>query len=111
MLLSPAKTGALLPCEAHRTMPFATCEGELQSHLQTQTLPGVSGRAARGEVPEGKAPKDKEGTAWPKQRLQAMAAPAHGVSETKGNLSSAIHVDRVGIAGWTEKSLSPVKAR
>lgn len=34
-----------------------------------------------------------------------------GVSETKGNLSSAIHVDRVGIVGWTEKSLSPVKAK
>lgn len=34
-----------------------------------------------------------------------------GVSETKGNSSSAIHVDRVGVAGWMEKSLSPVKAK
>lgn len=33
-----------------------------------------------------------------------------GVSETKGNSSLAIYVDRVGIVVWTEKSLSTVKA-
>lgn len=59
------------------------------------------------EHPEVFIPEGKEGTAWPKQRLQAQPT---GLSETKGNLDSAVSVGRVRTVGWTEKSLSPMKA-
>lgn len=75
-------------------------------------LPGVSGRTARGEVPEEKVPEDKAGgNCLANAKTAGCSRPKPtGVSEAKGNSSSSIHVDRVGIVGWAEKSLSAVKA-
>lgn len=116
MLLSPAKTRALLLPETHQTMPFTTWEGELQSHLQTQKHWNRHFQESQEEQLKVRYLKEKsmkirrellgqckDCRLWQTQPME--------VSETKGNLSSAIRVDRVGIVGWTEKSLSPVKAK
>ena len=70
-----------------------------------QTLPGDSGRTARGEVPEVKVPEDKEGTAWPMQRMQATADPTHGGVRNQKKLEFGNTCRQGGNSGMDRKDL------